>query len=138
MVYVNPHRGEAELDLGGRTRVLKIDFNALARIEQSLGVSFLLGSSEQQEKLEHVLSTVNGVRVAVAEGLSTERQRVDPNKVGEWMSEPGKLLAASEAVGKALSRFFSGLSLKPVDEGEPARPTSEAGAVRAPASGGQG
>jgi hypothetical protein len=114
MVFINPHRGEAELDIGGKERKLIIDFNVLAEIEQATGVSFLYDpeDAKKREEIDRKSSTIDFVRKAVAAALSDDKRTVRASTVGLWFSaEPMKIAKATIALKNALQSFFSGLAL---------------------------
>jgi hypothetical protein len=122
MVFINPNRGESELEIGGKERKLVIDFNVLAQIEQATGVSFLYDPDDEKkrEDMDRRSSTIDFVLKAVAASLSNEKRSVNPNTVGLWFSaEPDKIAAATKSLKEALHRFFAALSAsKKKDTGE--------------------
>jgi len=126
----NPHRGQAEVELGGRRLTLTIDYNKLAEIEEATGVSFMAGGDDLKAKV----STVRFVRDAVAIACSTRGRAITPSQVGDWLSETGKIIEAGIAVNTAIARFFSG-ALPQKDSESSAHPTIE---PNAPGSTGQG
>lgn len=123
MSFANPHRGECALEIGGRERVLVMNYNTLARIEQEAGVSYLFDPEDldAQKALESKMRSVTFVRIAVAAALSYDRRVVRPEQVGEWLSEPGKLVEAFNATSTALSRFFAGIAAAKKQDESPAQ-----------------
>lgn len=110
---VNPARGQAALEIGGRERALTVDYNTIARIEVGLDIELVYDPENAEAKalVERRLRSVNGIRVSVAAALSTERREVTAEQVGEWLSaEPGKLAEAAAAMTQAMNRFFEALS----------------------------
>lgn len=101
---VNPERGEAEIDIGGETRVLRLDFNAIAQLEEMHG----------RAVMEIFAAKALGVRVirdAIYVGLCAgavdpaDAARLSPRIVGEWMQkEPGRFAEWGHAVKVALLR----------------------------------
>jgi hypothetical protein len=126
MVFINPNRGEAEIELGGRERKLVIDFNVLAEIEQATGVSFLYDpeDTKKREEIDRKSSTIDFVRKAVAAALSNDKRTVSPTSVGLWFSaEPTKISAATRALKNALHGFFAALEASKKKDGKEEEPT---------------
>lgn len=119
----NALRGQAELELGGKDRVLQVDFNTLAMIEESTGVTFIYDTedAEKRAEFERKSSTLSFVRKAVAAALSSDKRVVSPSQVGVWFSEdPGKIVEATRAFKNATQSFFEALAAR-----DKRRPTAE-------------
>ena len=103
----NKLRGKVEIDIGGSTRLLRYDMNALAELEQSLGKP--VGKIFEEDNIGiHVL------RETLYIGLKAFNKKITPSKVGMWM-EPDKLEYYGEIVGSAVA-VAMGVDVK--EEGE--------------------
>ena len=80
----NPHRGEASLEVGGETLVLRPTFSALVAAEEELGSLFELveRAAEGALKLQHI--------VALFDHLSRGRPKaIARDRIGEAVVEKG-------------------------------------------------
>lgn len=80
----NPHRGEAGLEVGGETLVLRPSFNALIAAEEELGSLFEIveRAAEGTLKLQHI--------VALFDHLSRGRpSAITRERIGEAVVEKG-------------------------------------------------
>ena len=80
----NPHRGEASLEVGGETLVLRPTFSALVAAEEELGSLFELVErvAEGALKLQHI--------VALFDHLSRGRPKaIARDRIGEAVVEKG-------------------------------------------------
>jgi hypothetical protein len=135
MVFANPHRGEAELEIGGKDRKLVIDFNVLAEIEEATGVTFLYDpdDAKKREEIDRKSSTINFVRKAIAASLSNDKRTVRPDTVGLWFSaEPSKIAEATLALKNALQSFFTALADSKKKEAPKAETLGEDGVLDGP------
>jgi hypothetical protein len=83
-VTANPHRGEASLEVGGETLVLRPSFNALIAAEEELGSLFELveRAAEGALKLQHI--------VALFDHLSRGRPpAITRERIGQAVVEKG-------------------------------------------------
>jgi hypothetical protein len=83
-VTANPHRGEASLEVGGETLVLRPTFSALVAAEEELGSLFELveRAAEGALKLQHI--------VALFDHLSRGRPKaIARDRIGEAVVEKG-------------------------------------------------
>jgi hypothetical protein len=83
-VTANPHRGEASLEVGGETLVLRPTFSALVAAEEELGSLFELVErvAEGALKLQHI--------VALFDHLSRGRPKaIARDRIGEAVVEKG-------------------------------------------------
>lgn len=74
----NPYRGECEVDLGGRLRVLLFDANTVAELEEELNMGIMHMLSKEQLGLRFL-------RAAVFCALRRDQPRLTVEKVGEWL-----------------------------------------------------
>lgn len=106
---VNAKRSEVAITLGGEIRTLRIDFNALALLEQMHGMA--VTQLAAPERLG-----IRVVRDVLYVGLVSKGENVTPEKVGEWMSDdPTRLGEWSLAVKSALISAL-GIDLKPEEK----------------------
>lgn len=98
----NPHRGEATLELGGKQYVVRIDYNAMAEIQDETGISLM--DRNQAESKGFVF-----VRAALAAGLSHDGVRYTPRQAGDLIGEHmDDLVVITQAVTKAIRLFLLG------------------------------
>lgn len=98
----NPHRGEAEFELDGKRYVVRIDFNAMAEIQNDTGISLM--DRSQAESKGFVF-----IRSALAAGLSHNGVHVTPQQAGNLIgSHMSKLVTITQAVSKAINLFLVG------------------------------
>ena len=90
----NPHRGEVEIDIGGRERVLRFDFNAIAELEKRLDMPFSVAFAEEN-------AGIRVIKESLYVGLKSTNPRVTPDLIGRWMEFP-KLSDYGEKIGEAL------------------------------------
>lgn len=139
MVFVNPHKGQAALEIGGEERLLVINMNVIAQIEEATGVrliDFDAKDDAKKEELERQTSGINFLRHAIAACLSNKQRTVRPETVGLWLSESiDKLIEAKQSFTKALDSFFSALI---AEHKKKHPPTEEAPKTEAATPGGGG
>ena len=91
----NPYKGEAEIKLGGETRMLIMDTNAVCNLEDIL-----------DKRIDKIFKEENmgltTIRACIAVGLSRKRKPVSPEDAGEMM-DLSELEHYSIQVGKALT-----------------------------------
>jgi hypothetical protein len=115
-------RGGVEIEFGGETRTLRMSFNAIALLEERLGMT-----------IPQILAGQFGIRVvreALYVGLSQDDRTLNLNKVGRIMdSEPQKITYWMNKVYEALA-LAMGISdvAEDSDEGEAPAPDEPADA----------
>ena len=115
-------RGGVEIEFGGETRTLRMSFNAIALLEERLGMT-----------IPQILGGQYGIRVvreALYVGLSQDDRTLNLNKVGRIMdSEPQKITYWMNKVYEALA-LAMGISdvAEDSDEGEAPAPDEPADA----------
>jgi len=115
-------RGGVEIEFGGETRTLRLNFNAIALLEERLGMT-----------IPQILAGQFGIRVvreALYVGLSQDDRTLNLNKVGRIMdSEPDKITYWMNKVYEALA-LAMGISdvAEDSDEGEAPAPDEPADA----------
>jgi hypothetical protein len=114
-------RGGVEIEFGGETRTLRLNFNAIALLEERLGMT-----------IPQILAGQFGIRVvreALYVGLSQDDRTLNLNKVGRIMdSEPDKITYWMNKVYEALA-LAMGITdaAEASDEGEAQAPDEPAG-----------
>jgi len=114
-------RGGVEIEFGGETRTLRLNFNAIALLEERLGMT-----------IPQILAGQFGIRVvreALYVGLSQDDRTLNLNKVGRIMdSEPDKITYWMNKVYEALA-LAMGITdaAEASDEGEAPAPDEPAG-----------
>jgi hypothetical protein len=114
-------RGGVEIEFGGETRTLRMSFNAIALLEERLGMT-----------IPQILAGQFGIRVvreALYVGLSQDDRTLNLNKVGRIMdSEPDKITYWMNKVYEALA-LAMGITdaAEASDEGEAQAPDEPAG-----------
>jgi len=114
-------RGGVEIEFGGETRTLRLTFNAIALLEERLGMT-----------IPQILGGQYGIRVvreALYVGLSQDDRTLNLNKVGRIMdSEPQKITYWMNKVYEALA-LAMGITdaAEASDEGEAQAPDEPAG-----------
>lgn len=115
-------RGAVEIEFGGETRTLRMSFNAIALLEERLGMT-----------IPQILDGHYGIRVvreALYIGLSQDDRTLNLNKVGRIMdSEPDKITYWMNKVYEALALAMgiSDVAEEASDEGEAQAPDEPAG-----------
>ena len=115
-------RGGVEIEFGGETRTLRLSFNAIALLEERLGMT-----------IPQILAGQFGIRVvreALYVGLSQDDRTLNLNKVGRIMdSEPNQITYWMNKVYEALA-LAMGISdvAEDSDEGEAPAPDEPADA----------
>lgn len=99
----NPHRGEAEVELGGAKFTLRYDFNALAELEGILGesVTYVMAGADKRIGLRFI-------RAAVYAGLLYDRKLskgMTLEKIGHLLS-PDNLAEVGEQVCRGIGAAF--------------------------------
>ena len=98
----NAHRGEIELELGGKMRRLVPKFTALAEVEQATGMSLQAAGTmiamQQANADLYVQVVLAGLRAA-------GDRDVEYNDVGQWIMDAGGIAAIQDAV----TDFFAGI-----------------------------
>ncbi len=118
---VSKQRGGVEIEFGGETRTLRLNFNAIALLEERLGMT-----------IPQILAGQFGIRVvreALYVGLSQDDRTLNLNKVGRIMdSEPDKITYWMNKVYEALA-LAMGITdaAEASDEGEAQAPDEPAG-----------
>jgi hypothetical protein len=113
-------RGGVEIEFGGETRTLRLNFNAIALLEERLGMT-----------IPQILAGQFGIRVvreALYVGLSQDDRTLNLNKVGRIMdSEPNQITYWMNKVYEALA-LAMGISdvAEDSDEGEAPAPDEPA------------
>jgi len=107
----NPIRGEVEIELGGQTRVLRFDMNALceleARLQMPIGKIF-----------DSSFMGIRVIREALHVGLTAKGdRRLTVKMVGDWMTSD-QLEYLGEKLGEAL-KFALGVDEKELEDPHP-------------------
>ena len=102
MIGANPHRGEASLQVGGETLVLRPSFGALVAAEQELGPLFELveRASEGKLRLQEIAALFDHLSGERATGITRER-------IGEALVETG-LAGISPLLRTLLGQILQG------------------------------
>lgn len=113
-------RGGVEIEFGGETRTLRMSFNAIALLEERLGMT-----------IPQILAGQFGIRVvreALYVGLSQDDRSLNLNKVGRIMdSDPQKITYWMNKVYEALALAMGiGDVAEDSDEGEAPAPDEPA------------
>jgi hypothetical protein len=89
------------IEIGGRRRTLRYDLNALATLEEKLGLSI--------SQLDHTTLGVRAIRSLIWAGLVGEEPELTETDVGAWIG-PGALAitTAMTKVGEALKEALGG------------------------------
>lgn len=118
----NPHRGTLEIEIGGKTRTLKFDLNALVEVEDRLKLG---GMNEVIPLLERI--SIRAVRCLLWAGLVHEDPTLTEKDVGAWSINTAEVVTL---LGQALGVAFA-VSVDPSAakgaEGNGARPKTSAG-----------
>lgn len=93
-------RGRVNIEINGEERTLKFDFNALAMLEERLGMS--IGKIFAEEQFG-----VRFLREALFVGLSHEDRKLTPTKVGNMINADNFEYLA-EKVSEALANALGG------------------------------
>lgn len=102
MTSANPHRGEAGLQVGGETLVLRPSFSALVAAEQELGPLFALVERASEGKL-----ALNEI-AALFDHLSTGRPAaITRGRIGDAIVEKG-LAGISPTLRLVLEQILKG------------------------------
>jgi len=109
---VEAARGGVLVEIGGESRRLVYDFNALASIEEATGRNMLDGSGWLKPKAKDF-------RAFVWAGLLHDWPEVTLEQVGRWLSE-----ANLQDVAAAFVRARAASSPKPAKEGKAASPAN--------------
>jgi len=89
------------IELNGKTRQLRYDLNALAEIEERLGIPLA--------ELANVTVSIKTIRTLLWAGLIHEDAELKETDVGAWIGPGGMSMTdAMEKVGKALAEAFGG------------------------------
>ena len=98
----NPHRGEASLQVGGETLVLRPSFSALVAAEQELGSLFALveRASEGRLALQEIAALFDHLSIGRPQSISRER-------IGEAVVEKG-LAGISPTLRAVLGQILKG------------------------------
>ncbi len=91
----NPYRGQVEIEIGGRTRALRYDMNALAELEKSLDKPISKIFDEDNVG-------INVLRQALFVGLKYSDRRLTPGAIGGMM-DPKRLEYYAERMAEALN-----------------------------------
>lgn len=121
----NAERGEVDLDVGGKTFTLRLGSNALASIEETLGID-LTEIIEQFQSGRVKLSLLRGVLFGA---LREHHKDVSLFDAGDILDKVG-VATATTAIGEAFNRAF------PVVEGEAENPPHPAGTGKPSSKGG--
>lgn len=98
----NVFRGESEIELSGKTYVIRLDFNAVAKVQSETGLSLV-------SRDEAISKPFVFVRAALAAGLSREGKTVSLDEAGDLISNNiSKLPKIMEATMSALNGFLLG------------------------------
>lgn len=102
MTAANPYRGEASLDVGGETLVLRPSFSALIGAEEELGSLFDLveKAAAGQLRLQDIVALFDHLSKSRAAGITRER-------IGEAVVELG-LAAVAPVLRKVLGQVLQG------------------------------
>jgi hypothetical protein len=95
----NKHRGIIEVELGGKVRHIRYTMNALAEIEDNLGVPL--------SEMESVKMTIKNVRVILWAGLIHEDKTLTIEEVGD-MVDLENMEAVQEKVAEAFTMAQKG------------------------------
>ena len=102
MSTANPHRGEASLEVGGETLVLRPSFGALVAAEEDLGSLFDIveRAAEGQLKLHEIIALFDHLSRSRASAITRER-------IGEAVVEKG-LAAITPTLRLVLTQILQG------------------------------
>ena len=102
MTTANPYRGEASLQVGGETLVLRPSFSALVAAEQELGPLFALveRASEGRLALHEIAALVDHLSAGRAPAITRER-------IGDALVEKG-LAAMAPMLRLVLGQILKG------------------------------
>lgn len=124
----NPHRGVVEVELDGQTFRLRFTLNALAEVENRLGLASFAEIGGLLEK-----PSVRSLRALLWGGLLHERPELTEQQVGAMDFDFSKIVVAvSQAIGYAFQRDEAGGA---EGNGGAAAPAAKAGKVTAARSG---
>jgi len=89
------------IELNGKARRLRYDLNALAEVEEKLGISIA--------QFADVPISIRTIRTLIWAGLIHEDADITEKDVGAWIGPGGlSMTDAMGAVGKALAEAFGG------------------------------
>ena len=124
---VNRKKGEVAVEIGGETRVLRLDFNALCLLEEISGKPATEVFSEKNVGLKTI-------RDALFVGLVARERKLTREAVGRWVqeaieSDPAALERLGTAIAEAVTAGLGvdpgkGESSGPFDPGSPPASTS--------------
>ena len=84
----NPKRGEVSVEIGGESRMLVYDYNAICELEELCGgksIAYIFGFGDEEQLRERVGFSV--IRKAVFIGLKRKNKSVTLDKVGAWLAD---------------------------------------------------
>lgn len=128
----NSKRGEVIVEIGGDSRVLVYDYNAICELEELCGgksIAYIFGFGDEEQLKERVGFSV--IRKAVFVGLKRKNKGLTIEKVGAWLAdEQHRIGEVVTAVSRAILLASNGSDAqpKPVEgDGEAVDPTSATG-----------
>lgn len=101
---INPHRGEATVNVDGAPLVMRLSLGALASLEARIGAKGLIGIVERFENGVHSADDLLALLTAGLNGAGGDVTEADVAN----MSFDGGAIAASQAAGELLLRAFKG------------------------------
>jgi len=112
----NPHKGEFEFEVDGKTYIMRFGTNELCDLEDKIGKSAIAAMMETQDMTTIHISTIRALMWA---GLHGKHPEIDLRAAGNLIASVGGLVKALEIITQAFSRSFP-------DPGGEARPLAGA------------
>jgi hypothetical protein len=119
----NKYRGEVEVEIGGKRRILKFSINEVTALEQQAGMPVSRFFSAEN-------AGISTIHIGMYFGLKHYNPRVTKAQVGDWMTKELRdkgseaLNYFGERVGYAISWFFDPTAEKR-DKSDPDHPLFE-------------
>jgi len=111
----NPYRGEVAIEIGGKRRTLRFDLNALAEIEQALGLRGLDATLAALSNLGY-----REARAALWAGLKHECPALTLEEVGSWDLLSNKMRGLRDAIDKITEAMAAAFGTEETNrDGEP-------------------
>lgn len=99
-------RGETEITLAGRTYKLKSSFQALAAIEQTLG----LGIFQVANRIKKADMRISDVAVCVIQfATAAKEKKLDADAIGEALFQEGYIMKAGPVVQLLMEAISAGV-----------------------------
>lgn len=101
---MSSQRGHTEIELGGTKRRLRYDLNALAEIQERMGLE---GMSQIMEKIRDL--DFISLRLILWAGMIREDPELTPQQVGAWVGDDDApdLNTIAQAMSSALAAAFA-------------------------------